>query len=275
MPSPALVARLEWLATIGVDPKMPKAAFAVASVLASFPTAPGGELFPSNATLAKRAGITGRSVRDGLKRLKKGGYITVDLGGGRANTNVVHIIYTRKVASSFEDQNTRNAASSFENETRKISAINPENQRSETRKPHSADPGSEPGIEPDRPVAGAFDIDGWAKRAGRYGKGHEQRQAAIEKLRDAGATNDDMAEFFKSLPSPDTLGKAEGAKRFDEAVAAFISRNREPDEIIVWRSRVKAWNQKKFWTPVWGPAPDKPGTQVPISLRNGGVNGHA
>lgn len=280
MPSPAPVARLEWLAAIGTDPRMPKAAFAVASVLATFPTAPGGELFPSNATLAKRSGITGRSVRDGISRLRCGGYLAVKIGGGRAHTNVLSIIETRKPASLFEGLETRNEASALNSETRKPGVSNPENQRHQTRNDTSADPGTELGIEPGRSDGDAFDVSRWERRAGAYGKGAAQRKETVERLRAIGASDADLSQLFTKLPSPGALGKAEAAARFDAAVEALcdeLSATRRKaasgaptltgGEKSLWRARISGFFRTGFWpSEIWGPKLGEAGCSAPADV---------
>ncbi|MBC8790413.1 MAG: hypothetical protein C6Y20_02290 [Tagaea sp. CACIAM 22H2] len=272
MPSPAPVARLQWLARIAVDPDASKGAVAIAAALAIHPTAPGGDLYPSVPGLAQRAMLTRRGAQKAIAALAGLGYLAVEQGGGRGFKNAFRIVETANGCSPICALETMNDGSPIPSGKGEPQSTKGRTAESKTANGGSPEPGIEPGIEPGRSVADAFDVEGWTNRAGRYGKGREQRKEAIKKLRDAGATNDDMAAIFKCLPSPDTLGKVEGAKCFDEAVATFVSRNRKPDMDFVWESRMKAWTEKNFWTPAWGPAPDQRGTQVPMKLRNGGLH---
>ena len=228
MASPSPVARLEWLARVACDPAIQKAGVAVAGILATFPTAPGGDIFPSHETIAERAGICARSVRNAVKRLQKQGYIEVTPGGGRANTNIYRIVETRKENSGFNGKETRKEVSGFEKETRQNRVVNPANQGTESRKELADNPGSIPDISPDdRP---GVTIEKWEGRIGSYGKSRDERIAWLSAIKEYGGTDSDIASAIAMIPSaPDD--KSVARSLIESAILPLINRLREAREI--------------------------------------------
>lgn len=222
MPSPAPVARLEWLARIAVDPDASKGAVAIAAALAIHPTAPGAGLYPSVPGLAQRAMLTRRGAQKAIAALVELGYLAVEQGGGRGFKNAFRIVETANGCSPICVLETMSDGSPISSEKGEPQGAKGRTARLETANYRSPEPGKEPGKEPGRSDGQAFDTARWERRAGAFGKGATQRGEAIERLRAVGASDADFSQLFARLPSPGSLGKAEAATLFDAAVEALV-----------------------------------------------------
>lgn len=279
MASPSPVARLEWLARIAVDPDAPKSAVAVAAVLATFPTAPGGELFPSVPGLAQRAMLTKRGAQKAIAWLSHPDhpYLAVAQGGGRGFKNVFRILETVNGGSPIPDTKTANSGSPNSDQKGEPQGTKGRTAEPKTANSGSPDPGNEPGYEPGRSAGATLDVERWEKRSGQYGKGALQRKEAIERLRELGATNEHMRKLFASLPSHGSLGKLEAAEKFDAAVdqlaeslgggstsnANYSTRLSDDEQ---WRQRLKGWKRIGLWLSSWGPKPGHAECRVPKAV---------
>lgn len=222
MPSPAPVARLEWLARIAVDPDASKGAVAIAAALAIHPTAPGGDLYPSVPGLAQRAMLTRRGAQKAIAALVELGYLAVEQGGGRGFKNSFRIVETANGCSPICVLETMNDGSPISSEKGEPQGLKGRTVELQTANHRSPEPGIEPGIEPGRSDGNAFDLARWKRRAGAFGKGTAQRAEAVARLHDAGASETDFSTLFARLPAPGTLGKAEAAALFDNAVETLV-----------------------------------------------------
>jgi hypothetical protein len=298
MPSPAPVARLEWLARISVDPDAPKAAIAVAAALAIYPTAPGGDLFPSVPGLAQRAMLTRRGAQKGIGQLVALGYLAVDQGGGRGLTSAFRIIETANncspiVAEKGEPQGTkgRTIGSKTANHCSPDPSIYPREEPSSSTPPpegYGLSDGQRAHID-------AFD----SALVALFGEAAARKRPAYSD----GQTANQLAEFgitpeaFRAV-CIEVMGKAAASGRNPPGSlsyclkAAMEARNGSPrapvqfaetanpsnartNEELVWKGRIAGYKRTGMWLSKWGPRPGQLGCDVPKKLLNGEAHANA
>lgn len=83
-----------WLNQVLADHALPLNAFRLAYAIAQHINRASGKAWPSQATLAARAGLDPRSVRRLSTKLEGAGHISVDVHHGRNQTNVYRLLMT-------------------------------------------------------------------------------------------------------------------------------------------------------------------------------------
>lgn len=86
------VAKLKMLATAASNPRLSRVELAALIAIADMADAKSGIAWPSFATLAERSGSTRRHVKNAVKRLIAGGYLTIAQRGNRVRSNRYRII---------------------------------------------------------------------------------------------------------------------------------------------------------------------------------------
>ena len=86
------VAKLKMLAIAGRSPGVSRVELAALIAIADMADAQSGIAWPSFATLAERSGSTRRHVKNAVKRLIAGGYLTIAQRGNRVRSNRYKII---------------------------------------------------------------------------------------------------------------------------------------------------------------------------------------
>jgi hypothetical protein len=124
-----------WLDQVCADHKLPPSAFKVAYKIGQYINRKSGKAWPSQPTLAKKVGLTVRTVRDLTDQLEAAGHLEIEPHRGRNQTNIYRLAKVsdtvqpdagkeeadfplsdednRKPASAFEDGKLGNAEPRF------------------------------------------------------------------------------------------------------------------------------------------------------------------
>lgn len=99
--------KMVWLDRLAADYTLSPAAFRIAYIIANFMNRETGQAWPTQETLATKAGLTDRAVREQIKVLVAAGYLNCEFGGGRHKPNIYTIgePETRNETSPFKDKN--------------------------------------------------------------------------------------------------------------------------------------------------------------------------
>ena len=217
------VQKLKFLAQGAKAPAMSRAELAVLIVLADMANSSTGIAWPSFATLAERAGVSGRHAKTAIKNLIARGFIEVTEQGNRIRSNR----YKINLSAGGSDLGNTTQPSDLQS-TR---VVNSSVRGSDLECPDVVIPSSPESIHPSEHKAS----EGW-DRSQADGGAPNASPLGASRARQPDSRKDQFPEFWEAIGHRATVAESE------QAIREFLSEGTEYDEIVDGGRRWAAYN---------------------------------